>query len=65
MVAALRRGLTAWRQEAVWAALMKRGMSRDFSWRASADGYDQLYADARARVRSGVVPSLDSRRAAL
>jgi starch synthase len=65
MVSALRRGLTAWRQPAVWAALMKRGMSRDFSWRASADGYEQLYADALERVRGGLVPTLDSVRGRL
>ena len=65
MVAALRRGLTAWRQPAVRAGLMERGMSLDFSWRASADGYDRLYADALARVRAGAAPTLDSVRAAM
>ncbi len=65
MVGAIRRGLTAWRQPPVWAELMKRGMGRDFSWRASADGYDQLYADARERVRGGQVPTLDAVRARL
>ena len=63
MVAALRRGLTAWRQRALWAELMRRGMSRDFSWRASAEGYDRLYADALARVRAGRVPTLETVRA--
>ncbi len=65
MVAALRRGLTAWRQRAVWAELMRRGMSRDFSWRASAEGYDRLYADALDRVRAGRVPTLETVRARL
>jgi starch synthase len=63
MVAALRRGLTAWRQPAVWAELVRRGMGSDFSWRVSADGYDRLYADALERVREGSVPTLDSVRA--
>jgi hypothetical protein len=40
-------------------------MSRDFSWRASADGYEQLYADALERVRGGLVPTLDSVRGRL
>jgi hypothetical protein len=40
-------------------------MGRDFSWRASADGYDRLYADALERVRGGLVPTLDSVRARL
>ena len=63
MVAALRRGLTAFRQPAVWTELMRRGMARDFSWRASADGYDALYADARSRVHGGRVPTLETVRA--
>ena len=63
MVSALRRGLTAWRQRSLWAELMKRGMGLDFSWRASADGYDCLYADALDRVRAGRVPTLDTARA--
>ena len=65
MMGALRRGLTAWRQRALWAELVRRGMSRDFSWRASADGYDRLYADALERVRAGRVPTLDAVRARL
>jgi starch synthase len=65
MVAALKRGLTARRQPRVWAKIQKNGMRRDFSWRASADGYDALYDEARARVREGVTPTLDSVRASL
>jgi starch synthase len=65
MVGALRRGLTAWRQRALWTELMQRGMSRDFSWRASADDYDRLYAEARQRVRGGRAPTLDAVRARL
>jgi hypothetical protein len=40
-------------------------MATDFSWRVSADGYDELYADARERVRAGRVPTLDSVRSAI
>ena len=65
MVTALRRGLTAWRQRPLWAEMMRRGMSRDFSWRASADGYDRLYADALERVSTGRAPTLDTVRARL
>ncbi len=65
MVGALRRGLTAWRQRELWTELMRRGMSRDFSWRASADGYDRLYADALGRVSEGRVPTLEMVRARL
>ncbi|HKQ57859.1 MAG TPA: glycogen/starch synthase [Candidatus Eisenbacteria bacterium] len=63
MVNAIRRGLTAWRQRPLWSELMQRGMGLDFSWKASADGYDRLYADALERVRSGRVPTLESVRA--
>jgi starch synthase len=65
MVAALRRALTLFRRPEPWRALQRNGMARDFSWRASADGYDRLYADALARVRAGHVPTLDSVRAAI
>ena len=63
MVEAVRRGLTAWRQRPLWAELMRRGMRKDFSWRASADGYDRFYADALERVRTGPTPTLESVRA--
>jgi glycogen synthase len=35
-------------------------MSQDFSWRVSADGYDQLYAEALDRIARGRVPTLQS-----
>ncbi|MBI3539310.1 MAG: glycogen synthase, partial [Candidatus Eisenbacteria bacterium] len=50
MIGALRRALTAWRQPPVWRELMHRRMSRDFSWRVSADAYDRLYDNARAKL---------------
>jgi starch synthase len=63
MLGALRRALAIHRQPELWQAIQGNGMRRDFSWRASADGYDQLYADARARIASGRVPTLESLRA--
>jgi starch synthase len=65
MLAALRRALAVWRQPERWRALQANGMAQDFSWRASGDGYDALYAEARARVAAGRVPTLDSVRAAI
>jgi starch synthase len=62
MLGALRRALAIHRQPELWAALQEKGMSRDFSWRISADGYDQLYDEARERVASGTVPTLESLR---
>ena len=52
MVAALRRALAIQRQPVLWRQLQKNGMARDFSWRARADEYDRLYAEARERVRT-------------
>jgi starch synthase len=63
MLGALRHALAIQRQPVLWAAVQKNGMSRDFSWRVSADGYDRLYADAISRVASGRVPTLESLRA--
>ncbi len=65
MVGALKRALAIQKQPELWRALQRNGMALDFSWRASADGYDRLYADAVARVRAGRVPTLESVRAAL
>ena len=63
MVGALRRGLAVLRQPDLWRALQKNGMSRDFSWRRCAEGYDRLYALARERVEAGQVRTLESLRA--
>ena len=64
MVNALRRALTIFRQPHLWAELRSNGMAEDFSWRRSADGYDRLYEEALERVRGGLVPTLESVRAA-
>ena len=65
MVGALKRSLAIQKQPELWQALQLNGMARDFSWRASADGYDRLYADALGRVRAGKVPTLESVKATL
>ena len=63
MLAALRRALAIRRQPELWRALQRNGMAKDFSWRRSADRYDLLYAEARERVASGRILTLDSVRA--
>ena len=45
---ALTRALAAYDDEARWVGLQRRAMSRDFSWRSSAQAYLDLYARARA-----------------
>jgi starch synthase len=49
---ALRRALFIWRADRIsWRAMQHRAMSSDFSWAASARGYQQLYEWAVARAR--------------
>jgi starch synthase len=65
MVQTLRRALAFHRQPELWRKLQRNGMHHDFSWRASADGYDALYAEARARVARDGPPTLEGVRAIL
>jgi starch synthase len=62
MMSALRRALAFHRQPEMWSALQRNGMSRDFSWRRCADGYDRLYARGRERVAGGQIRTLDRTR---
>jgi starch synthase len=62
MVAALKRALAIRKQPELWAALIRNGMRQDFSWRASVDGYDRLYEEARERVNGGRVVTLETAR---
>jgi starch synthase len=50
----VRAALQAFRDEASWQVLMRNGMSRDFSWGASAKEYVKVYERARqARATIG------------
>jgi starch synthase len=51
MLDAVRRAASAYRQPALWKALVRNGMAEDFSWEASAREYATLYAKA-LKVRS-------------
>ncbi len=64
MMNALRRALAVYRQPHVWSQLRANGMGADFSWRASAEGYDRLYDEALERVRQGRTITLEALRAA-
>jgi len=51
----IKSALQAFRDEASWQVLMKNGMSRDFSWGASAKEYVKVYERARqVRATTGV-----------
>jgi len=45
---ALSRALEAWRKPSAWRAMQQNGMRGDFSWRASARAYLELYRRALA-----------------
>jgi starch synthase len=65
MVAALRRALSIHRQPTLWRTVVRNGMSQDFSWSASANEYDRLYALAREKVAGQGAPTLEAVRAGL
>ena len=45
---AIERTVELYRQNGIWQAMQKRGMSRDLSWRRAAGQYAQLYQTAQA-----------------
>jgi len=50
------RALEIFRKPKVWRALMVAGMKKDWSWRASAEEYVQLYRLAVAKRREREEP---------
>jgi starch synthase len=40
---AIERVITAYHDKSIWLRLMRNGMTRDFSWRASANAYREVY----------------------
>ncbi len=48
LLAAVRRALAAYRDPAAWHRLQQNGMRADFSWRASAQAYLDVYQRAIA-----------------
>src|SRR5687768_7206808 len=52
LTAAVRRALAAWREPRRWREIQRAGMGRDFSWRAAA----RQYADLYSRIASGARP---------
>jgi starch synthase len=45
----IRRALKTYADKPRWRAMQQRGMSQDFSWRASAQKYVELYEQALQR----------------
>ena len=44
--------LQLWRKPRRWRQAQQAGMARDFSWRASVEGYLHVYAGAITKVRA-------------
>jgi starch synthase len=65
MVAALKKALAIHRQPELWRTLQRNGMRQDFSWRRSADAYDQLYAEGRERLLRLGPQTLEAARASV
>ena len=59
MLEAIRRAVTAFRRPELWSALVRNGMTEDFSWDASAREYALLYK--KALRPAGTKPSRRSR----
>jgi len=59
LLATIKQALLAYRDSSSWQMLMRNGMSRDFSWGASAREYGKVYERARqARATADVVVDL-------
>ncbi len=59
LVACMREASRAWKEPKTWARLQRTAMARDFSWRASASQYAELYEKAkRERIPSAAASSV-------
>ena len=57
LLATIKQALLAYRDPSSWQTLMRNGMSRDFSWGASAREYGKVYDRARqVRASANAVP---------
>ncbi len=57
LLATIKQALLAYRDPSSWQTLMRNGMSRDFSWGASAREYGKIYDRARqARAAAEATP---------
>jgi len=60
LLATIKQALLAYRDQSSWQTLMRNGMSRDFSWGASAREYGKIYERIRQmRASAGAVTAAD------
>ena len=55
LMAAVRRASALFRERAIWLRMMRRAMTRDFSWAAAARRYVAVYRE----LRPDLVPCLE------
>ncbi len=53
LLATIKQALVAYRDQSSWQTLMRNGMSRDFSWGASAREYGKIYERVRQTRANG------------
>jgi starch synthase len=59
LLATIKQALLAYQDPSSWQTLMRNGMSRDFSWSASAREYGKIYERAKhARLSNGATESV-------
>jgi len=54
LLEAIGRACAAYQDRTEWMAMMRRGMVKDFSWRASAEEYSELYRILTVPERSNI-----------
>ncbi len=62
LMAAVRRASALFRERAVWLRMMRRAMTRDFSWAAAARGYVAVYRELRPDLVPSATQSRQPRR---
>jgi starch synthase len=62
LLATIKQALLAYQDPSSWLTLMRNGMSRDFSWGASAREYGKIYDRARHLRSAGAATAADLKR---
>src|SRR5271157_476081 len=66
LLATIKQALLAYQDRSSWQTLMRNGMSRDFSWGASAREYGKVYERARqARASADAITAADLKKEAV
>jgi len=62
LLATVKQALLDYQDLSSWQTLMRNGMSRDFSWNASAREYGKIYERVRHLRNAEAVPAAESKR---